>query len=77
MREGDKNGDILKFPWLETQIKQICFIEDAGLNSDLLLAEVGLERSQGPFPLKWFCVSVMCEVFSVLVHVSPPGESTQ
>lgn len=69
MREGDKNGDILKFLWLETQIKQICFKEDAGLNSDLLLAKVGLEISQGPFPLKWFCDPVVCEVCSVLVHI--------
>jgi len=25
MSEGDKNGDILKFLWLETKIQQICF----------------------------------------------------
>lgn len=77
VREGEKNGDILKFLWLETQIKQICFKEDAGLNSDLLSTEVALESSQGLFPPKWLGNPMLCGFCSVLVHVSPPGDSTQ
>lgn len=77
VREGEKNGDILKFRWLETQIKQICFKVDAGLNSDVLSTEVALESSQCLFPPKWFGNPMVCGFCSVLIHVSSPGDSIQ